>query len=81
MRVEIFMFLLDLRVSFDDVIVAVQTFFHRGNAREIGVGHVGMAVLALDLLDATVHIVAEGNRLLRAKTVRRPHPEYIDKSG
>ena len=33
--VEIFMLLLDLRVSFDYVIVAVQTFFHRRNSREI----------------------------------------------
>ena len=40
-----------------------------------------MAVLALYLLDTTVHIVAEGNRLLRAETARRPHPENIDKSG
>ena len=35
LSVEISMFLLDLRVSFDYVIMAVQTFFHRGNAREI----------------------------------------------
>ena len=40
-----------------------------------------MAVLALYLLDTTVHIVAEGNRLLRAETACRPHPENIDKSG
>ena len=39
-----------------------------------------MAVLALDLLDATVHIVAEGDRLFRAETARRPLPENIDKS-
>ena len=33
--VEILVLLLDLRVSFDYVVVAVQTLFHRGNAREI----------------------------------------------
>ena len=81
LSVEILMFLLDLRVFFDYVVVAVQTLFHRRNARKIRVGNVGMAILALDLLDATVHIVAEGNRLFRAETPRRPHPENIDKSG
>ena len=75
------MLLLDLRVSFDYVIVAVQTFFHRWNARKIRVGHVWVAVLALYLLDAAVHVVAEGDRLLRADTARRPNPENIDKSG
>ena len=81
MRVEIFMFLLDLRVSFDDVIVAVQTLFHRRNPRKIRVGNVGMAILALYLLDPAVHIVAEGDRLFGAEGLRRPYPENIDKSG
>ena len=33
--VEILMLLLDLRVFFNNIIVAVQTLFHRRNAREI----------------------------------------------
>ena len=33
--VEIFMFLLDLRVLFNNIIVAVQTLFHRRDARKI----------------------------------------------
>ena len=40
-----------------------------------------MAVLALYLFDTAVHIVAEGDRLFRAETARRPLPENIDKSG
>ena len=39
-----------------------------------------MAVLALNLLDATVHIVAEGNRLFRAETALRPHPKNINEA-
>ena len=80
LSVEIFMFLLDLRVLVNNVIVAVQTLFHRRDAREIWVSDVRVTVLALNLFDATVNIVAEGNRLFRAETARRPHPENIDKS-
>jgi len=79
--VVILVLLLDPGMFFDDIVMAVQTLFHRRNAREIGIGNVGMAILALDLLDATVHIVAEGDRLLRAESARRPHPENINKSG
>jgi hypothetical protein len=81
LSVEIFMLFLDLRVFFDDIVMAVQTLFHRRNAREIGIGNIGVAILALDLLDATVHIVAEGDRLFRAESVLGPHPKNIDKSG
>ena len=35
LSIEILVLFFDLRVSFDYVIVAVQTFFHRRNAREI----------------------------------------------
>ena len=79
--VEILVLLLDPGMFFDDIVMAVQTLFHRRDAREIRVGNVGMAILALDLLDATVHIVAKGYRLFRAEGLRRPHPENIDKSG
>jgi len=79
--VEIPVLLLDPGMFFDDIVMAVQTLSHRRNAREIGIGNVGVAILALDLLDATVDIVAEGNRLFRTETARRPRPENIDKSG
>jgi hypothetical protein len=35
LRVEILVLLLDPGMLFDDIIVAVQTLFHRGNARKI----------------------------------------------
>ena len=78
LRVEVVVLLLDLRVFFNNIIVAVQTLFHRGNAREIGVGDVGMAELALDLLDADVHIMAEWDRLFRAEAAQGRLPVYID---
>ena len=80
-RVVIFMLLLNPGMLFNDIVVAVQALFHRRDARVIGIGNIGMAILALDLLDATVYIVAEGDRLFRAESARRPHPENIDKSG
>ena len=79
--VEIFVLLLNPGMFFNNIIVAVQTFFHRRNARKIGIGNVGMAVLALYLLDATVHIVAEGDRLFRSESAPRPFPKNIDEGG
>ena len=49
----------------DDIVMAMQTFFHRRDTGMIGISHVGVAVLALDLLDPAVNIMAEGNGLLR----------------
>ena len=66
--VEVLVLLLDLRVSFNDIVVAVQTFFHRRNARKSRVGDGWVAELALDLLDAAVYIVAKGDGLFRAET-------------
>ena len=68
-RVEVIVLLLDLRVIFNDVIMAVQALFHRRDARESGVGDVGVAELALDLFDSDVHVMAEGDRLFRAETL------------
>ena len=62
------MFLLDLRVIFNNIIVAVQTLFHRGDAREIRVGNVRVAVLALNLFDTCMDIVTEGYRLFRSES-------------
>ena len=50
----------------NNIFMAVQAFFHGRYSGVIGIGHVGMAVLTLDLFDSTVNIVAEGNRLLRS---------------
>ena len=64
---------------FNNIIMAVQTFFHRWDARKIGVGNIGVAILALDLFDAAVHIVAEGDRLLRSEPAPRPPPKNVNK--
>ena len=77
--VEIFMLLLDPGVLFNNIVVAVQTLFHRRNARVIRIRNIGMTILALDLLDAAVHSMAEGNRLLRTESAPRPPPKHIDK--
>jgi hypothetical protein len=64
--VEVFVFLFNPGMVGDDIVMAVQTFFHRRDSGMIGIGHVGVAVLTLDLLDPTVNIMAERNRLLRS---------------
>ena len=78
LRVEILVLLLDPGMFFDDVVVAVQTLFHRRNSWKVRVSHIRVTVLALDLLDAAVHIVAEGDRLFRSERRYRPQPENID---
>ena len=78
--VEVFVLLLDPGMFFDDVVMAVQTFFHRRNARMIGIGNIGMTVLTLDLLDAAVHRVAERYRLFRSKPAYRPNPKNINEA-
>ena len=79
--VEVTMFHFNPRVICNNIFMAVQAFFHRRNPRVVGITHIRVTVLALYLFDAAVHIVAEGDRLLRAETARRPHPENKDKSG
>ena len=63
----------------DDIVMAVQALFHRRQARKIGICHVRMAILALNLFDATVDIMTERYRLLRSKSGRRRSPEIIYK--
>ena len=76
--IEVFVLLLNPGMFFDDIIVAVQTLFHRWNAGVVGIGNIGVTVLALDLLDTAVHGVAEGDRLFRAESATRPAPKNID---
>ena len=76
--IEVFVLLLNPGMFFDDIIVAVQTLFHRWNAGVVGIGNIGVTVLALDLLNAAVHGVAEGDRLFRAESAPRPAPKNID---
>ena len=49
----------------DDVLVTVQTLFHRGKPRMIGVAHIWVTVEALDLLYAHMNLMTERNRLFR----------------
>jgi hypothetical protein len=76
--VEVFVLLLDPGMFFDDIVMAMQTLFHRWNARLIGICNIGMTVLALDLLDPAVHGMAEGDRLFRSENAPRPFPKNID---
>ncbi len=69
--VEILVFFLNPRMFGNDVIMTVQTFFHRGNARKVGIGHIGMAVLALYLFNTAVDIMAEWDGLFRTDLEQR----------
>jgi hypothetical protein len=64
--VKVFVFLFNPGMVGDNIFMAMQTLLHRRDSRMVGVGHVGVAVLALDLLDPAMHIMAEGDRLLRS---------------
>ena len=79
LSIEVAVFNLDPRMFGDDVVMAVQTLFHRRQAREIGIGHIRMTVLALNLFDTTVYIVAERNRLFRTDLPGRGNKEKVDK--
>ena len=78
--VEILVLFLDPGMFFYNIVVAVQTLFHRRDTRKVRVSDVRVTVLALNLFDATVNIVAEGNRLLRAEIASRPDPKYINEA-
>ena len=49
----------------NDVLVTVQTLFHRRYSWKIGVARVGMTIETLDLLYPSVQLVAEGYGLCR----------------
>ncbi len=52
----------------NNIFMAVQAFFHSRQSGMIGIGHIGMAILALDLFNPAVNIMAERYRLLRPNT-------------
>lgn len=64
--VKVFVFLFYPGMVCDNIVMAVQAFFHRRDSGMIGIGHIGVAVLALDLFHATVDIMAERDRLHRS---------------
>jgi hypothetical protein len=63
--VVVFVFLLNPRKILDNVIMAVKTFLHRRNPRELRALHIGVAKLALNVFDPGVHPVTEWYGLLR----------------
>ena len=77
--VKVFVFLFDPGMIGDDIVMAVQTFFHRWDSGMIGIGHVGVAVLALNLFHPAVDIVAERDRLLRPNAAVRHLVEQENK--
>ena len=79
LRVEIAVFDLNPWVVDDDVIMAVQTFFDRRQAGKIGICHIRMTILTLNLLDAGVNIVTEGYGLFRPESGQGCCPEEVYK--
>ena len=70
--VKIFVFLFYPGMVGDNILMTVQALFNRRDSGMIGVGHVGVAVLALDLFNPAVDIMAERDRLFRSNcAVRR----------
>ena len=67
-RVVIPVFLSDLGVIGNDVLVTIKAFFDRGNSGVNGTPHIGMTELALDLFYTRMEPVTVRNRLLGTNT-------------
>jgi hypothetical protein len=72
--------LLDLGMTGDDVLMAIEALLHRGQSRVQGTFHIGMAELALDLLDPAVDPVAEGYGLFRTEVLSGVNVKEIQKN-
>jgi len=66
--VKVFVFLFYPGMFGNNIFMAVQAFFYGRYSGMVGIGHVGMAILALDLFNPAVDIMAERYRLLRSDT-------------
>lgn len=77
--IKIPMFLQNLWVFGNDVIVAIQTFFHRWNSRMDGSADIRVAKLALNFFYAGMQAVAERYGLLRANVSARWYVKIIEK--
>ena len=66
--VKVFVFFFYPGMVGNNILMAMEAFFHRRYARMIRIGHVRVAVLALDLFNPAVDIMAERDRLLRSNT-------------
>ncbi len=69
--VKVFVFFFYPGMIGNNIFVAVQAFFDRRYSGIIGIRHVGVAVLALDLFHPAVNIVAERDGLLRSNGALR----------
>lgn len=77
--VKILVFLFYPGVLGNNILVTVQALFHRRHTGMIGISHIGMTVLALDLFDPAVDIMAERDRLSRSDASLRPRIEKENK--
>ena len=69
--VKVLVFLFDPGMIGDNIVMAVQTFFHCRYSWMIGISHIRVTILTLDLFDPAVDIMAEGNGLLRPNAAVR----------
>ena len=66
--VKVLVFLFYPGMVGNNIFMAVQTFFNRRYSWTIGIRHIRMTVLALDLFDPAVNIMAERDRLFRSNS-------------
>jgi hypothetical protein len=66
LRIEVAVLNLDPWMAGNNIFMAVQTFFNRRYSWMIGIRHIRVTVLALDLFDPAVNIMAERDRLFRS---------------
>ena len=78
--VEVPVLLFDPGMVGNDVLVTVQTLFHRWQSRVVGVAHIRVTVKALDLFDPNMQLVAKRYGLFRAY-IRRITIEEIEKEN
>ena len=64
--VKVFVFLFYPGMVGDNILMAVQTFLYCRDSGMIGIGYVRVAILALDLFNPAVHIMAKRDRLFRS---------------
>ena len=63
----------------NNILVTEETFLYRRDSGKIRIGHIRMTELTLDLFDPDMHIMAEGDRLLRTDPHDRQGVEIIEK--
>ena len=79
--IKIAVFLLYPWMLGNDIVVTVKTFLNRRYTQEIGISHIGVAVLTLNLLNPHMNVVAERYGLLRSHCIGRYSIEYKQEAG